>query len=119
MTIFHPAGALTLAIVLASGLGACSKGPASGATASGNAPSSMMEDANGKHPQDLQVTARLKDALMLDPALKAFEISVVTTKGDARLGGVLDTQLQIDTALKLARATTGVHTVHDELTLRK
>jgi hyperosmotically inducible protein len=43
----------------------------------------------------------------------------VTLKGDVRLIGVLDNQLQIDEALRIARASEGAHTIHDELTIRK
>jgi hyperosmotically inducible periplasmic protein len=32
---------------------------------------------------------------------------------------VLDTQVQIDEVLRIARAADGTHAIHDELTLRK
>jgi hyperosmotically inducible protein len=40
-------------------------------------------------------------------------------KGDVRLTGVLETQQQIDEALRLARAAEGAHTIHDELSLKR
>ena len=43
---------------------------------------------------------------------------VVTTKGDVRLTGVVQSQVQIDTALRIARAAEGGHTIHDELTIK-
>jgi hyperosmotically inducible periplasmic protein len=68
---------------------------------------------------DIDVTTLVKTALLSDNDTKAFEVAVVTTKGDVRLTGVMDTQMQIDRALTITRAITGVHAVHDELTLKK
>lgn len=52
-------------------------------------------------------------------SLKGTDITVVTLKGDVRLTGVLDSQAQIDEALRIARAAEGAHTIHDELTVKK
>ncbi|QDL56698.1 BON domain-containing protein [Rhodoferax aquaticus] len=67
---------------------------------------------------DVDVTEHVKTALHQSAALKSFEIAVVTLKGDVRLIGVLDTQTQIDEALRIARAADGVHAIHDELTIK-
>lgn len=48
-----------------------------------------------------------------------FDINVATLKGDERVIGVLDDQSQIDEAIKIARASDGAHTIHDELTIKK
>jgi hyperosmotically inducible protein len=68
---------------------------------------------------DVDVTEHVKTALHQSDALKGFDITVVTLKGDVRLIGVLDSQAQIDEAIKIARASDGVHAIHDELTLKK
>jgi osmotically-inducible protein OsmY len=68
---------------------------------------------------DGDVTSNVKTALMRDTGFKGADIAVVTLKGDVRLTGVLDNQSQIDSAIKIARATEGVHSIHDELTVRK
>lgn len=68
---------------------------------------------------DIDVSEHVKTALQQNDLLKTFDITVVTTKGDVRLTGALNTQVQIDEALKIARAAEGVHSVHDELTLKK
>lgn len=68
---------------------------------------------------DADVTEHVKTALHLVDSLKGFDITVVTTKGDVRLTGVLDTQAQIDDVLKIAREADGAHTLHNELTLKK
>ena len=68
---------------------------------------------------DTDVTAHVKTALQQSDALKGFDINVVTLKGDVRLTGVVDSRAQIDEAIAIARASTGVHTIHDELTIKK
>ena len=60
----------------------------------------------------------VKKTLLGDEATKSFEVVVLTTKGDVRLSGVMDTQAQKDQALVVARAIEGVHTVHDEITVK-
>jgi len=67
---------------------------------------------------DIDVTTGVKTALLRDEGLKAFDIGVVTTKGDVRLTGQVDNQAQIDSALAIARGVTGVHSIHDELVLK-
>lgn len=68
---------------------------------------------------DTDVTEHVKTALHQSESLKSFDINVVTQKGDVRLIGVLDSQAQIDEAIKVARAADGAHTIHDELTIKK
>lgn len=68
---------------------------------------------------DGDVTGNVKTALAGDDTLKSLDIAVVALNGDVSLSGVVDNQAQIDTALKLARATAGAQTVHDELSVRK
>jgi hyperosmotically inducible protein len=61
----------------------------------------------------------VKTALLQAELLKGADITVVTLKGDVRLTGVLDSQAQIDDAIRISRAAEGAHTIHDELTLKK
>jgi len=68
---------------------------------------------------DAVVTERVKLALLGDPSLKGFDIAVVTTQGDVRLTGTVETQSQIDHADTVVRALAGVHSIHDELVLKK
>jgi len=68
---------------------------------------------------DIDVTEHVKTALHQNESLKGFDINVVTLKGDVRLIGMLDSQAQIDEAIKIARASDGAHTIHDELTIKK
>ena len=100
--------ALTTTMVLTG----CSKSPPE--TASVPATSSAVGNVS-----DNDVTEHVKTALLQDEALKGLSIEVVTRKGDVRLIGVLDTQAQIDAAIKIARASEGAHTIHDELTIKR
>ncbi|MGZ8270936.1 MAG: BON domain-containing protein [Methylophilus sp.] len=68
---------------------------------------------------DEEVTRKVKSALLLEETIKGYDIAVVTTKGDVRLTGVVDTQAQIDQIDKIVRDVEGVHSVHDELTIKK
>ena len=68
---------------------------------------------------DVDVTTNVKTALLRDPALQGLDISVATLKGDVRLTGFVDTQAQLDQAIQVARAASGAHTVHDELSIKK
>ena len=89
----------------------CGKPPASAAVPA-------AADPSGNHVPDSDVTANVRTALGQDPALKGFDIGVVTLKGDVRLTGMLGDQSQIDEALRMARSAVGAHSVHDELTLK-
>lgn len=83
-------------------------------TASTSAP-----PASGAHVTDLEVTEHVKMAMQQNDRLKGYDIAVVTLKGDVRLTGVIDTQADIDEATRIARTAEGVHTLHDELTLKR
>jgi osmotically-inducible protein OsmY len=65
------------------------------------------------------VTTKVKTALHSDELVKSFDIAVVTLKGDVRLTGAVDNQVQLDHIDKLVRSIEGVHSIHDELTIKK
>lgn len=68
---------------------------------------------------DIDVTTNVKMALMNDPILRAFNIEVITNKGDVRLIGIVDSQSQIDSAMLIAKGAEGTHAIHDELTVKR
>lgn len=104
-----PALVATLALIGAAG---CSKTP----TATVAVPAASAPAAN---VSDTDVTEHVMTALNQAESLKGTSVTVVTTNGDVRLTGVLNTQVQIDEVLRIARAADGTHAIHDELTLRK
>jgi osmotically-inducible protein OsmY len=93
------------------GTGTGTSTSAADAASSSSTPVAAVDDAD--------VTTKVQTALLREPTLKSFDIKVVTLKGDVRLTGMVDTQAQIDEALRLARAADGVHSIHDELSLKK
>ena len=108
-----------LALLLAPlALAACSKSmlptPAA-TTAAATASASAPADGN---VVDIEVTTHVQTALLNEASLQGQTIAVSTLKGDVRLSGVLDTREQVDTALRVARAAEGVHSIHDELTVK-
>jgi len=104
----------TIAVVLA--LGACSKTPEVNSV---TVPAMPPTAAGPVNVSDIDVTEHVKTALQNNDALKGFDITVVTLKGDVRLMGQLDSQAQIDEAIRIARSSDGAHSIHDELTLKK
>jgi osmotically-inducible protein OsmY len=81
------------------------------ANVAGSAVPVAMSDAN--------ISNDVKTALLRDEELKDFEINVVSTKGDVRLTGVVNSQSQINQAILIAEGVVGVKAVHDELTLQQ
>ena len=77
-----------------------------------------MVTVSGAEVSDVDISTNVKTALHRDPILQRFDIAVSTIKGDVRLVGVVDSQAQIDEAIKIARAAAGTHTVHNELTIK-
>jgi osmotically-inducible protein OsmY len=102
----------TATLAAAVGLAGCSKPPEVAAAVP--AASSALAQV-----PDLDVTEHVKTALQQNETLKGYDITVMTTNGDVRLSGMVDSQAQIDSATRIARASEGAHAVHDELTLKK
>jgi len=100
------------AALAAIGAGGCSKAPETSAA-------SPAASSAASNVSDIDVTEHVQTALRQTESLKGVDITVVTLKGDVRLTGMLDSQAQIDEALRIAKAADGAHTIHDELTLKK
>jgi|TARA_R110001592_G_C13189109_1_gene752117 osmotically-inducible protein OsmY len=96
---------LATTIAAMSVVGGCSKPPVASETLG--------------HVSDNDVSENVKAALIQNESLKVFDIKVVTRKGDVRLTGMLDSQAQKDEAIRIALASEGAHTLHDELTVKK
>lgn len=116
---FMRAGSASAALVLglALVLGACSKPAPEPAAAVQPAP----EPAAAVQPapvSDSDVTAAVQSLLGSDSQTRAYTFTVATSAGEVSLGGTMDTQVQIDHALALTRATAGVRSVKDGLVLK-
>lgn len=73
----------------------------------------------GTKIDDAAITGSVKTALMADPDIKSFDISVVTFKGEVQLTGFVNSQAQIDQARKLAAAADGATGVKNELMVKQ
>lgn len=68
---------------------------------------------------DTTVTGRVKAALLSDPGIKSFDISVLTHQGEVQLTGFVNSQAQIEQAGKLAAAAEGASSVKNELMIKQ
>jgi len=75
--------------------------------------SKTSSDADSKVSQNVQI------ALLSIPGFETFDIDVVSRKGDVQMLGVVDSQSQIDAAVKLARETDGAFTINNQLTIKQ
>jgi len=73
----------------------------------------------GTKIDDATVTGRVKTALLADAAIRSFDISVVTYKGEVQLTGFVNNQSQIDAAVQIASATEGATSVKNELMVKQ
>ena len=73
----------------------------------------------GNKVDDGIVTTKVKSALLADPSVKAFDISVATSKGAVQLSGFVDNQAQIDQAILVARGIEGVAGVESKMSIKK
>lgn len=74
-------------------------------------------ESTGEFVDDAVITAKVKAAILDQPTLKSFEISVETFKGRVRLRGVVASQYTIDKAGEVARRVVGVKSVKNEMRL--
>lgn len=72
----------------------------------------------GKYVDDSVLTARVKAALLEEPALKSLDVSVETQDGVVLLSGFVQDTGQRRKALKAASRVSGVATVKDALVVR-
>lgn len=73
----------------------------------------------GTKIDDSVVTTRVKSTLLADPAIKSFDIAVVTRKGEVQLSGFVDNQTQIDRAIDIARGVEGVQSVINKMSVKQ
>lgn len=68
---------------------------------------------------DTTVTGRVKTALLADPGIRSFDISVLTHQGEVQLTGFVNTQAQIELAQQIAAAAEGASSVKNELMIKR
>jgi hyperosmotically inducible protein len=75
-------------------------------------------DTAESRASDAVLTARVKAALIDDEATKARQIQVETSNGVVQLSGFVDSEMDLEAALKVARSVPGVREVNNGLDLR-
>jgi osmotically-inducible protein OsmY len=98
---FFPAFVLALALLTATG---CASTPKS--------------EGTGEYMDDAVITAKVKAQLFDEPNLKASQITVETYKGVVQLSGFLTSKTDMAKAVEIARQTTGVKSVKNDMRLR-
>jgi len=73
----------------------------------------------GTKIDDATVTGRIKTALLADPSIRSFDISVLTFKGEVQLTGFVNNQSQINLATQIASAAEGASSVKNELRVKQ
>lgn len=99
-------------IVLTAAVVGCAKA----VNSAGMAPASTSV---GTEIDDSVVTSSVKAALLGDAKVKSFDIAVVTRKDEVLLTGFVDNREQMDRAIEIARSIEGVHSVSNEMSIKK
>jgi len=111
--MFKGSAALALAVVCTFGAVACSSNPDRG-----EGPVESAASNAGRVVDDSAITAKVKAALVRDPATKAHQINVETFQGTVQLSGFVDSSDARARALEVARNVEGVKEVRDALEVR-
>jgi len=72
----------------------------------------------GTEIDDSVVSTQVKSALLADPDIKGFDFKVTTRKGEVQLSGFVDNQSQLDRALVVTQAVTGVKSIDNKVSLK-
>ena len=65
------------------------------------------------------ITTKVKAALLGEPNMKSKDIAVLTRKGEVQLSGFVNNQAQVDSALAVTRAVSGVSSVDNKMSIKK
>ena len=80
--------------------------------------STPTHEGTGQYVDDTAITTKVKAAIFNDSSLKSMEINVETFKGRVQLSGFVDSATQKKRAEQIARGTTGVHDVTNNIQLK-
>lgn len=73
----------------------------------------------GNKIDDTVITTGVKTAMLQDPLMKSMEVSVVTRKGEVQLSGFVDSDLQFNHAVEVAKGVEGVTSVVNSMQVKK
>lgn len=73
------------------------------------------ERTGGEVIDDSAITTKVKSALLAEKDVNSFDIKVKTFEGTVQLSGFVDSQWQIDKAVQVTAAVSGVQNVKNDL----
>ena len=120
-------GTISVTILGLALLGGCEKKTTTTTTPTGTtstttvAPTPAASEAltrAGDAVADAATTAKVKAAFLADPDVKGLQVDVDTRNGVVTLSGALDKTANVDRAGTLAKATEGVKSVENRLTVK-
>lgn len=77
--------------------------------------STSKKESTGEYVDDTVITTRVKAAILNEPTLKVTEINVETFKGVVQLSGFVQSQADINTAVRVAAGVGGVKSVKNDM----
>jgi len=80
--------------------------------------STSTKEGTGEYIDDTVITTKVKAAIIGESSLKVSEINVETFKGVVQLSGFVNSQADIDLAVKVARSVGGVKSVKNDMTVK-
>ncbi|HXS42338.1 MAG TPA: BON domain-containing protein [Stellaceae bacterium] len=75
-------------------------------------------ESTGAYVDDSAITAKVKTAILQDPALKVLQIDVTTRKDVVQLSGFVDTPQMVARAGRVAGDVAGVVSVENDLIVK-
>ena len=76
------------------------------------------QESTGEYIDDSVITSKVKAAILNEPSLKVFQISVDTNKNVVQLSGSVATGAEKTKATEIARSVPGVRSVRNDLHLK-
>lgn len=80
--------------------------------------SSHKKEGTGEYIDDAVITTKVKAAILQEETLKVTEINVETFKGVVQLSGFVNSQADINTAVRVASGINGVKSVKNDMRLK-
>jgi len=75
-------------------------------------------EGTGEYVDDSVITTKVKAAIFNEPDLKSSEVQVETFKGAVQLSGFVSSRNDINRAVKVASAVSGVKSVSNQMQLK-
>jgi osmotically-inducible protein OsmY len=80
--------------------------------------STRHHEGTGEYVDDSVITTKVKAAIFNEPGLKVSEVQVETFKGVVQLSGFVSSRADIQGAVRVASAVSGVRSVTNDMQLK-